>query len=92
MTTEYHDTTTRDDKVYVCVTALFKADGTILPLSFEWEDGNSYKIDKVLDIRRSSSLRSGGSGFRYTIRVRNRDTYMFREEDSGVSRWFMQRK
>jgi len=51
-----------------------------------------YKIDKVLDIRQAASLKAGGAGIRYKIRVRDRETYLFLEENKTGDRWFMERK
>ena len=81
-----------DFKVYVDVNEDRLKDGRIVPLSFVWEDGNRYEIDRVIDIRPAASLKAGGAGLRYTVRVRHRETFMFLEEDSGVSKWFMERK
>ena len=81
-----------DCKVYVEVTADFKPDGTIYPRSFKWEDGNRYEIDRILDMRRAASLKAGGTGLRYKVRVRHRETFMFLEDGSGTFRWFMERR
>lgn len=75
-------------KVYVEVTAVFHKDGRLLPVSFEWENGRKYEIDRVLDVTRAASLKAGGTGMRYTCKVRGHETYLFLEED----RWFMERK
>lgn len=75
-------------KVFVSVLADFDADGNLIPISFVWEDGRRYTIDRILDVRRAASLKAGGCGIRYTCRVRGKQTYLFREED----RWFMERK
>ena len=75
-------------KVIVPVVAEFDADGNLTPISFVWEDGRRYTIDRVLDVRRAASLKAGGAGLRYTCVVRGRQTYLFREE----GRWFMERK
>ena len=56
-------------KVYVDVTAEFSSDGKIIPLTFVWDDGRIYEIDRVLDIRPAASLKAGGFGLRYTIKV-----------------------
>ena len=85
----YMDT---DLKVYVDVIEHRRKDGRLLPLYFVWEDGIRYKIDKVLDIRPAASLNAGGAGLRYTVRVRDRETYLFFEEDRASSKWFMVRK
>jgi len=75
-------------KVFVTVTAEFDPEGRLTPLSFVWEDGHRYEIDRVLDTRRAASLKAGGMGLRYTCRVRGIQTYLFLEE----GRWFMERK
>ena len=81
-----------DYKVYVDVNEDHKADGTILPLSFVWEDGRRYTVDKIIDVRPAASLKAGGAGLRYTVLVRQKEAYMFLEEDHDVFRWFMERK
>lgn len=75
-------------KVYVSVLAEFNTEGILTPISFVWENGKRYIIDKVLDVRRAASLKAGGMGMRYTCRVCGRQTYLYQEED----RWFMERK
>ena len=47
-------------KVYVDVTVLMRKDGTLLPKSFRWEDGEKYPIDRVLHITPAASLKVGG--------------------------------
>jgi hypothetical protein len=79
---------TNQYKVYVAVTAETSPDGVITPLAFVWEDGRKYEIDRVLDARPAASLKAGGNGIRYTIRVMGRQKYLFLEE----KRWFMERK
>jgi len=81
-----------DYKVYVDVNEDRLKDGKIIPLSFVWEDGNRYEVDRILDVRPAASLKAGGAGLRYTVRVRYKETFMFLEEDGDVSKWFMERK
>ena len=81
-----------DNKVYVHVNTDHLADGRVFPRFIIWEDGKRYKVDKIIDIRPAASLKAGGAGVRYTIRVGKRETYMFLEEGHGVNRWFMERK
>lgn len=75
-------------KVYVQVSAYFFADGPVLPLAVIWEDGRRFTVDRVLDIRPAASLKAGGAGMRYTVRILGKETYLFREED----RWFVEAK
>ncbi len=73
-------------KTYVEVTARFDTEGRILPLKILWEDGSSFFIDKVLDIRPAASLKAGGAGIRYTCRINMKERFLFLEE----SRWFVE--
>ncbi len=75
-------------KVYVGVNARFESDGRLLPLSVTWEDGREYEIDRVLHVCRAASLKAGGTGTRYTVRIKGTETYLFFEED----KWFVERK
>ena len=79
-------------KVYVDVNENRLKDGRLIPVSFVWEDGKQYGIDKVIDVRRAASLKAGGAGLRYTVSVRNRQTHLFLEEDRAGAKWFMERK
>lgn len=75
-------------KVYVEVTAVFDVEGRLRPKSIRWEDGTVYEIDRVLDVCRAASLKAGGAGIRYTVRIQNQRTFLFLEEN----RWFVERK
>ena len=83
-------------KVYVDVNEDRLKDGRLLPRSFVWEDGRRYDIAKVIDMRPAASLKAGGAGMRYEVRVVTpavtKDVFMFLEEDGGASKWFMERK
>jgi hypothetical protein len=81
-----------DFKVYVDVNEIRFRDGRLLPLAIVWENGVRYKIDKILDVRPAASLKAGGAGIRYKIKVRDRETYLFLEEDKHGDKWFMERK
>lgn len=73
-------------KKYVEVTARFDTDGRVFPLKILWEDGSSYFIDKILDVRPAASLKAGGAGIRYTCRINMTEKFLFLEE----SRWFVE--
>lgn len=73
-------------RVYVKVVVEYDADGKVLPLSVEWEDGRRFKVDRLLDVRCAAATKAGGQGMRYTVRVMGRETYLF--EDEG--RWFVE--
>ena len=73
-------------KEYVSILAQIHIDGSIQPLGILLEDGRKYGIDEVKDKCRAASLRAGGCGIRYTIRIGERDTYLFDED----GRWFVE--
>ncbi len=75
-------------KQYVSVTARFDEDGNLLPLKIHWNDGRSFEIDRVTDIRYVASLKTGGMGLRYTCRIAGTEKYLFLEEN----RWFVDTK
>ena len=75
-------------KAYVGVNARFEPDGRLCPLSITWEDGKKYRIDRVLDVRRAASLKGGGTGMRYTVRIGRVVTHLYIED----GRWFVERK
>ncbi|MEG0324465.1 MAG: hypothetical protein RR619_10745, partial [Raoultibacter sp.] len=63
------------EKQYVTVAASIDPDGVVTPMSITWEDGRSYHIDRILNRRQASSLKVGGSGLRYLVRIGGRDTF-----------------
>ena len=73
-------------KEYVSILAQIHRDGTIQPLGILLEDGRKYDIDEIKDKCRAASLKAGGCGIRYTIRIGTRDTYLFDED----GRWFVE--
>jgi len=79
---------TNELKVYIDVNEDRLADGTILPRAITWEDGITYAIDQIMDRRKAASLKCGGAGVRYKVRIGNTMTYMWLEED----KWFVMRR
>ena len=85
-------TATQDNDIHF--NQLCKEDGSrvkykkVQPLSLLWEDGTVYEIDRVLDVRRAASLKAGGMGIRYTVRINGKQSYLFYEEP----RWFVEAK
>lgn len=72
------------EKKYIKVIAEHQIDGTLRPLSIEYED-KKYEIDRICDIRMAASLRAGGQGMRYTCKIAGRQVYLFCDE----GRWFL---
>ncbi len=75
-------------KAFVKVVSETNVEGAVRPLSFVWEDGRIYPVDRVLDVRRAASLKAGGMGIRYTCMVQGHQVYLFYEEPC----WFIEAK
>lgn len=76
----------RREKKYVPVTVRFDADGKMRPLLIEFDEGQTYKIDKILDVCRAACQSVGGVGDRYTCRIQGQKTYLWQEK----GRWFVE--
>ena len=84
-------------KVYVPVEVRFDESGRMMPRALTWEDGRTYEIDRVTDIRPAPALKAGGLGDRYTIWILGQQSYLFFERyatETGcqLGRWFVERK
>lgn len=84
-------------KVYVAVKADFREDGLMLPREITWEDGEKYKIDRVIDIRQAAAMKAGGQGDRYTVMIDGHQSYLFFERSANlignnIGRWFVERR
>ena len=82
-------------KVYVEVCAVFDDKGQVTPVWLKWLNGKVYQIDKVLDRRKSASLKAGGTGIRYTIKIGNQTRYLFCEgqniwNEHNFCKWFLE--
>lgn len=75
-------------KIVVEVVARFDTAGQITPLWMVWEDGRRFEIDRVLDVRRAASLKAGGMGVRYTVRIYGKERYLWFEDLSNT--WFVE--
>ena len=73
-------------KIKLKVNAEFDIDGTIRPTSIVWEDGRTFAVDRILDVRRAASLKAGGLGTRYTCRICGKVVNLYNDEN----KWFME--
>ena len=76
------------EKKYVEVISATSTEGKVTPLTIVWETGVHYHIDKVLDARQAHSLKTGGTGMRYLVRIGHATTYLFHEDP----RWYVEAK
>lgn len=78
----------RREKRYVEVISRTSVDGIVTPLEIVWDDGRHFEIDRITEKRQAASRRTGGTGFRFTIRVGGQVTYLYYEGP----RWFVEAK
>ena len=57
----------------------------MLPREIVWEDGQKFKVDRVIDIRPSYAAKAGGQGDRYTIQINGQRTYLYFERSTNLS-------
>ena len=84
-------------KVYLRVNVEFTEEGMMLPRSFVWIDGRTYKIDRVLHCKAAPALKAGGQGDKYTFEIQGKIKEIFFEHNcdygsENLSRWFMEWK
>lgn len=75
-------------KRYVEVVALHREDGSVAAALDRLGRRPRFKVDRILDTRRAASLKVGGTGVRFLVRIRDRDTFLFYENP----RWFVEEK
>ena len=75
-------------KAYVSVNADIDKEGVIHPRFIRWDNGLIYQIEAIVYKCRAASKKVGGGGIRYTIRVKGRESFLFRECD----KWFVEAK
>lgn len=76
-------------KSYVSVLVNFDKSGNKIPKTITLDD-HMYEIDKVLEVKNSASLKVGGIGQRYKVRINNTETFLFYERET--EKWFVELK
>lgn len=75
-------------KRYVSVNLDVGEDGTLYPRFVRWENNKVYMVEQILYKCRAASKKVYGEGIRYTVLIRGREAYLFREGD----KWFVEAK
>lgn len=75
-------------KIFLPMTILVDEDGMVTPLSFKWEDGTIFEIDRIRERRNAASTKVGGCGLRYTVVIKQQERYIFEED----GRWFVEQR
>lgn len=73
-------------KLYVEVIVKYNLDGSKIPLQILWDDGRVFDIERIYDIRKAASLKSGGHGLRYTCMIKSTQRYLFLDDN----KWFIE--
>ena len=74
-------------KTFVKVVVEYDTVGNKKPLKIYW--GNkSFDIEKVIEVKNRASLKVGGVGERYLVKILNTQTYLFYED----GKWFVEEK
>lgn len=74
-------------KKYVKVYLEMDENGKKTPKTIVYND-QKFEIDRVLDVRTAPSMKVGGVGERYTVRIDGKETYIFLENN----KWFVEEK
>ena len=74
-------------KKYVKVILEIDELGNKTPQTIIYND-EKFEIDKVLDIKTAPSMKVGGVGERYKVRIKGKETYIFFEKN----KWFVEEK
>ena len=74
-------------KKYVKVMLEVDEDGSKKSTAIVYND-QTFQIDRVIDVKKCVSMKVGGIGERYTIRIGNNTTYVFFENN----KWFVEEK
>jgi len=75
-------------KAYVSVNVDVDKEGVALPRLIRWDNGQVFNIDQILYKCRAASKKVGGGGIRYTVLIRGRESFLFREGE----KWFVEAK
>ena len=70
----------------ITMIAKMQDDGKIIPLTIMWENGKTFNIDKVLDIRKKASTKGGGKGLRYTCKILGQERFLWLDDNI----WFVE--
>ena len=76
-------------KNYVSVLVEFNEVGCKKPKLITLND-KVYEVSKVVEVKNSASLKVGGIGERYKIKINNTETFLFYERET--ERWFVELK
>lgn len=72
-------------QTFIEVTAKHEVSGRVIPQAILWGDRH-YAVDRVTDIRRRASTKTGGAGLRYTCYILGKERFLFYDD----AKWFVE--
>ena len=76
-----------NQKTYVDMLVRMTENGKVMPVAILWNE-KQYVIDSITDMRPAASLKGGGCGFRYTVKIQGQERYLFYEDFE--KKWFIE--
>ena len=73
-------------KAYVKTGVVFDTDGVMMPKFIVWEDGRTYKIDRVTDVKRSVLYHTGGVALMYRCFIQGKEKKLYFDD----RKWFVE--
>jgi hypothetical protein len=64
-------------KKFVKVDCTITELGQLIPRRIYYDDLHVYEVDKILEVRKAASLKVGGNGLLYRIKIMNKETRIF---------------
>ena len=73
-------------KTQVAVVALHTKQKELVPLFIVWDNMVKYRIDRIIRKEKAASLKYGGFGMRYTVRIQGQMRFLYYENPG----WFIE--
>ena len=85
---------TKQDKIYVRVCTDFDPTGYMQPRSVTWNDGRTFRIDRVKDFRPANKYRDDCTGYCFTVMIKGKEKHLYFEPamssfSSRIGRWYV---
>ena len=62
---------------FIDVVAFMPSTGKVVPRAIIWETGQTFEIDKILDIQKLASTKGGGAGIRFLCKIKGQSKSIF---------------
>ena len=76
-------------RVYIEVIAVYTPKGELYPVDVVWKY-SKYHVDRIINIKRRSSTKLGGTGITYTCIICGQQMHLYFEDEGN--RWYLERR